>query len=243
MTRRVRGLFITGTDTGVGKTLVACALAAWCRQQGLRVGVMKPVATGDREDAKQLARAAGSREPVSRLNPVFYREPLAPWTAARRAGRPIRLDGVARVFREMAGQYEVMIVEGVGGLLVPLTESLTVADFARRLRLPLVVVARAGLGTINHTLLTCGWARRQRLSVRGVVLNHAVRPSADPMARLAVRTNPAILQRLTHLPVLGPLPYRRASAHDRPEQLAGWVQAVLGKQALERLVWRGESVC
>ncbi|MBI4342898.1 MAG: dethiobiotin synthase [Candidatus Omnitrophica bacterium] len=237
--RPVRGVFVTGTDTGVGKTLVACALAAWCRRRGLRVGVMKPVATGGRvsEDAVRLAHAAGSREAWPLVNPVCFREPLAPWTAARRAGRTIRLEPLLRAFGELAARHDIMIVEGIGGLLVPLTEHATVAELARRMHLPLVVVARAGLGTVNHTLLTCRWARHRRLRVQGIVLNHAMRPSSDPMARLAVRTNPAILRRLTRLPVRGPLPFlRRASGlQHNPDRLARWAQRFLGRPFLEQL--------
>ena len=236
-----RAIFVTGTDTGVGKTVVACALAAWCRSRGLRVGVMKPIATGDRDDAKRLAHAAGTRDHVASINPVFFPEPLAPWTAARRARRSIRLEPLVQRYRAVAARYDITIVEGVGGLLVPLTERLTVVDLVRRLDVPMVIVARAGLGTINHTLLTCRWARHQGLPVRGIVLNHATPPPADPMARLAVRTNPGILQRLIRFPVLGPLPYRAIAARDRADTLARWVQNILGEQVLERLMDIGDS--
>jgi len=157
--RRARGIFVTGTDTGVGKTVVACALAAWGRRRGVDVGVMKPIATGGRwapadqrwvsDDARRLAQAAGSGDPWPLVNPVCCKEPLAPATAAQRARSPIRLDEVLRAFRSLQARHEWLIVEGIGGLLVPLTARATVADLARRLHLPVIVVARPGLGTLN----------------------------------------------------------------------------------------------
>ena len=214
--RRARGLFVTGTDTGVGKTMVACALAAWAHRCGLDVGVMKPVATGGRrlggrwvsEDAVQLARAAGRADPWAFINPVCFREPLAPWTAARRARQPIQLSTILAAFAQLAARHDFVIVEGIGGLLVPLTARLMVADLAAQMALPLVVVARPGLGTLNHTLLTLEEARRRGLNVRAVILNHAEPPPRAPMARLAEATNPNVLRRWTHVPVYGPLPFR-----------------------------------
>ena len=235
-TTRVPGVFVTGTDTGIGKTLVSCALAAWCRRLGLRVGVMKPVATGGYDDARRLMRAAGSREPVSLVNPLNFHEPMAPWIAARRAGRTVRLEAVTRAFRTLSARHDVMIVEGVGGLLVPLTERVTVADLAQRLGLPLVVVARAGLGTINHTVLTCRWAHQQRLPVCGVVLNQADRRPLEHMARLVIQTNPPALRRLTQMPVMGPLPHLSAASRQSPGALADWLEAGVGKASLTRLL-------
>ena len=242
----VRGVFVTGTDTGVGKTVVACALAAWCRERGLDVGVMKPVATGGHrragrwvsDDAVQLVQAAGSQDLWPLVNPVCFQEPLAPWTAARRAHRPLRLEPVLSAWRRLRARHQVLIVEGVGGLLVPLTAQTTVADLARRIRLPLLLVARPSLGTINHTLLSMHQARRDHLSVRGIVLNHAGPPDADPMARLAVRTNPDILRRLTHCPVFGPLPWLppRRNGAAVSFVLSRWIEQGLGASTLRRLL-------
>ena len=219
---RIRGFFVTGTDTGVGKTMVACGLAAWSRHHGGDIGVMKPVATGGRfvangatgrwvcDDARWLAGAAGVDDPWSLINPVCFKEPLAPWTAARRARTTIRLDAPLAAFRALGRRHPFLIVEGVGGLLVPLGRRMSVADLAKRLGLPLVVVARPGLGTLNHTLLTLECARRLRLPVRGVIMNQAKPPSRDPMSRLAEATNPGILARIAGAPVLGRLPFLAA---------------------------------
>lgn len=210
------GAFITGTDTEVGKTVVASALAAALCQRGVDVGVMKPVASGGvrhrdaagprflSRDAVQLARAARVQDPWALVNPICYREPLAPWAAARRAQQPVRFDVLQRAYQQLRRRHEWLILEGVGGLLVPLSAQRTVRDLARRWRLPLVIVARTGLGTLNHTLLTVAAARAARVRIAAIVLNHATRPLQSAQAAAVVRTNCDILQRLTGVAVFGP---------------------------------------
>ena len=246
--RQPRGIFVTGTDTGVGKTVIACALAAWCRQQRLDVGVMKPVATGgtrlrDRgrwrwvsEDARELVQAAGVDDPWSLVNPVCFEEPLAPWTAALRSRTPVALGAVMRAYETLRRRHEVLVVEGIGGLLVPLTARVSVADLAERFRLPVLIVARAGLGTINHTLLSLACAREHGLSLAGVILNHPDSTSRDAMSELAVRTNPAILRRLSRVDVVGPLPFQPAQTNGDvvEETSADWLAHHLGDAVLRR---------
>ncbi len=210
-----RGLFITGTDTGIGKTWVAAGLAAWCRAQGIDAGVMKPFATGGKrlggqcfsEDALFLAKAAGANDSLSLINPSCFKEPLAPSVAAARARRAIDLGQVHRAYSALRECHDLMIVEGVGGLCVPLTARALLLDFAKHLGLAVVIVARPGLGTINHTLLTIEAARRAGLTIAGVIINHAAPMPRDPMARLAIRTNPAVIDRLGKIPIAGVLPY------------------------------------
>jgi len=231
---------------------VACALAAWCRRQGIDVGVMKPVATGGRwwsrdgisrwvsEDAIRLARAAAVDDPWPLVNPVCFKEPLAPWTAARREQRPIRLEVVLKAFRTLSARHEYLIVEGIGGLLVPLTARATVADLAGRLGLPLLLIARPGLGTLNHTLLSLECLARSRLPCHGVVINHTQRPPRHPMGRLAERTNPDVLGQFAR--VCGTLPFRPGlfrSGRGATRQLAAWISSHLEPRWLTRLVASG----
>ena len=246
--RHGRGVFVTGTDTGVGKTVVASALAAWCRARGIDVGVMKPVATGGKllsdggrrrwvsDDAIRLTRAAGVDDAWSLIKPICFEEPLAPWTAARRLRRPIRLAAVLGAFRALCARHRLLIVEGIGGLLVPLTSDATVADLAKRLGLPLLIVARPGLGTLNHTLLSLQCARLKRLPLCGVVINEAQPPAPDAMSRVAERTNPGALKQFTRAPVLGPLPFLKTAAngHQSPAELGEWLARHLGENTLER---------
>ncbi len=184
----MRGLFVTGTDTGVGKTVVAGAIAAAMRARGVRVAVYKPVVTGLDEpvepgwprDHELLAAAAGvSADAVA---PHRFGPPVSPHLAAELAGVELDLDAMILAAGAAAAEAgaDVLIAEGVGGLLVPLTRDHTVRDLAVALGLPLVIAARPGLGTISHTLLTIEAARAADLGVAGVV-HHAVagRPVGD----------------------------------------------------------------
>ena len=189
----IPGLFVVGTDTGVGKTFVASAVARAWTLAGRRVGVLKPVASGAgpregrlvSDDAESLIRAVGGGIPHDRVAPIVFEEPLAPPVAARRRGESLAMGEVWRAARESLAWWEVradrMVVEGVGGLLCPLAEGATIADLAVLLDYPLLIVAHRGLGTLNHTLLTVEAARSRSIRIAGVVLNGA-RPSADPIA-------------------------------------------------------------
>jgi dethiobiotin synthetase len=201
----IPGLFITGTDTGVGKTVVAGAIAAWFRRQGNRVAVLKPIATGcehRREglvsaDAEFLAHCADSSHPLDLICPQRYAEPLAPAVAAERAGRPVDWAAVQRSIDLMSRDSDVLIVEGVGGVRVPLDEGHTVLDLAQWLGLQAVIVAKPGLGTINHTLLTVE-ALRSLTRIAGVVIN---RYPADNLG-VVEETNPGAITRWGRIPVL-----------------------------------------
>ena len=240
--RLPRGVFVAGTDTGVGKTAVAAALAAALRGQGMDVGVMKPVATGSArpgpggrplaEDAARLARAAGATDAPALINPVWFAEPLAPWTASRRARRRIHLSSILRAFAALQARHEVVIVEGAGGLLVPLSRRVLMVDVAARLGLPVLLVARPGLGTINHTLLSLACVRGRGLRCCGVVLNYVKPPARDPAARLAEQTNPGTLRQWARL--LGVLPFRTAQERRQDPAGASWIVAALGARAVRR---------
>jgi dethiobiotin synthetase len=206
----IPGLFVTGTDTGVGKTVVAGAIADWFRRKGARVAVLKPVATGCvkrreglvSEDAEFLAVCAEARHPLDLICPVRYVEPLAPAIAAERAGEPMDWEAVQRSIDLMTPESDVMIVEGVGGLMVPLDPKHTVRDLAQWLKLPTVVVARPNLGTINHTLLTVEMLRSANVTVRGVVVNRYPPEGAGTVEE----TNPRAIERWGKTSVLTIVP-------------------------------------
>ena len=200
-------IFITGTDTGVGKTVVTAGIAAALRRRGVDVGVMKPVATGAvdgvSEDALLLRKAAGVGDPSELINPVCLEPPLAPSVAARITGTRIDLRRVWSAYRTLSARHECMIVEGVGGLLVPILDRYPVARMAKRLGLPLVIVVRPTLGTINHTALTVHAARSFGLRVLGIVINHSEKLERGP----AERTNPLALKTECRVPILGEVPF------------------------------------
>jgi len=205
-----RGYFITGTDTGVGKTVVTAAIAQVLRDRGTDVGVMKPVASGcarRREglvslDAEFLAKAADAPEPLEVIAPIRLAEPLAPTVAAVRAGREIDLDPMWTAWERLRRRHEVMLVEGIGGALCPVTPRQSVADLARRFNLPVLIVARPGLGSINHTAMTAEVLRRRRLAVAGIIINRYDRDTEN----VADLTNPDEIQRVTGVPILGLVP-------------------------------------
>jgi dethiobiotin synthetase len=196
-------LGVTGTDTGVGKTVIAVALVALLRRRGLRVAAMKPVETGVLPgivtDAARLRAAAGGGDGPSDVGPVTYAEPLAPLVAAERAGRPVNLEALDIAFARLSAGRDAIVVEGAGGLLVPLTEAVSYAELFARWQLGVVVVAANRLGAINHVLLTVHAARAAELRVRAVVLNASTNTAPD----LAAQTNAAALaQLLPGVPVL-----------------------------------------
>jgi len=210
-----RGLFITGTDTGVGKTLVAAGLAMLLRDLGYRVGVMKPAETGcgERdgqlipEDAVRLKEASGCAEPIEKICPYRLPEPLAPSIAAERAGVRIDVDHLRAVYHDISAEHDVTLVEGAGGLMVPLLPSYTYADLARVFELPILVVAANKLGAINHLLLTLEHGSCKELSVLGYVLNNVSNEIS-----LAAETNREVLSSLTGVPCLAELPFVESAA-------------------------------
>jgi dethiobiotin synthetase len=202
----VSALFITGTDTGVGKTVVGCALALALRARGLRVAVLKPVETGvvgKPDDALRLRAAADDPAPLDEICPYRFTAPLAPSVAARLEGVSVDLDRLAALVARRAAAADVLLVEGAGGLLVPLVGGVTYLHFAVRCRLPVLIVGANRLGTINHCALTARVAAAAGLVVRGFVLSQTT-PETDPSAA----TNAEVIQSLTGLPCLGELPYR-----------------------------------
>ena len=203
------GLFVTGTDTGVGKTVVTAALALALKARGVDVGVVKPVQTGD-GDAGTLKSWAGLAEEPEEIAPFSFRAPLAPLIAARLEGRTLALGEVVARVRTLAERHEVVLIEGAGGLLVPVGPGWTIADLAAALGLPLLVVARAGLGTVNHTLLTIEVARRADLEIAAVVLNgdDAI---ADSNARMIEEFGNVLVVQKPWGPLPGPVDERIVS--------------------------------
>lgn len=203
------GFFVTGTDTNVGKTHIAAALTWSLKTRGVRVGIMKPVASGCRatqqgwrsDDAVLLARHASLTFPYEVINPYAFAEPIAPHIAAAKTGTVIDLQRIYSNFRHIAGQTTVVIVEGAGGWKVPLSHGESMADLAQLLNLPVVLVVGIRLGCINHALLTAEAIARQRCLLAGWVAN-----IIDPGA-LAIAENIETLQRSLAAPLLGIVPY------------------------------------
>lgn len=221
------GIFVTGTDTGVGKTIVAATLARLLRMKGIRVGVMKPVTSGCREengvivsdDALLLCQAAGI--PYSEDVALYrLREAVAPAEAAKVENIQIVFSDIKAAYERLAAAYDYVIIEGAGGLMVPLSGGLLVGDLARELGLPLLVVACPGLGTINHTVLTCFAAQQMGLGVAGVIVN-----GMPDNPGLAERSAPHHIGSLCGAPVLGIWPQRdEVDEIEIVNELASWLE-------------------
>ena len=195
-------LAVTGTDTGVGKTVVTCALAAALTRRGLTIAAMKPIETGvlpddPNRDGARLARAAGARHPLSLTAPVTYVDPVAPLVAAQRERRFVDLDALDRAMREASRDHDVLLVEGAGGILVPITERVAFDGLFARWSLDLIVVAANRLGVINHVRLTLAAVRNAGLRPRVVVLNEFRLAPADP----SIADNARMIEELERIPV------------------------------------------
>jgi dethiobiotin synthetase len=205
------GLFVTGTDTGVGKTYVSAGIAIALKLRGVDVGVMKPAETGCRvragrmmpKDALILMKSARVKDPLSLVNPYRLRKPLAPSVAAAREGIKIDPDKILKAFNALRERHEFMIVEGAGGIMVPLCGQYTYLDLACTMRLPVLIVARPGLGTINHTLLSIAALKGRNIAIAGIVINYAL----DGKPGLAEETSPAEIEKISGIRIVGILPY------------------------------------
>ena len=203
------GIFITGTDTGVGKTVVAAGLAMALRARGIKVGVMKPVATDchgiDNRlisfDAAFLLEAAENEYPPL-TSPARFRNALAPHVASILEKREVDIKKIFRAYQELQKHYDFIIVEGIGGLMVPISKDYFVSNLIREFRLPVLVVSRGGLGSINHTLLTIDAAIIRGFDIRGIIFNRI--PAVN--YSLAEITNPKVIHDLSGIPILGTLP-------------------------------------
>jgi len=214
-----KGVFITATDTGVGKTIASAMLIRALIRKGINAGAMKPFETGCirqgsnlfPSDGVFLKQMAGMDDPVDSIAPVRFELPLAPLVASRLEKRVVNIENIFKSYEHLGKKYDFMVVEGAGGILVPVlsqegvsgSSALFIADIIKLLNIPLIVVSRPTLGTINHTLLTVKYALNAGLKVIGVIINYNNPPGVD----ISEKTNPDIITELCPAPVIGILPY------------------------------------
>jgi dethiobiotin synthetase len=206
----MHGIFITGTSTGVGKTIIGAGLAWAMRKRKINVGVMKPFATANRvfsrkyrsQDTAILANASGVNDADSELNPFFYSIAASPLVAAElKHEPPINIEEALEALQNLGRKHDFLIAEGIGGILVPLTENESVAGFAKRTELPLVIVSTSSLGTLNHTLLTIMACKEFGLNIRGIILN-----KMSKKTNMVEQKTAEVIERLTDIEVLAVLP-------------------------------------
>lgn len=202
----MNGIFVTGTDTDVGKTVISSGLAAALTEKGIDVGVFKPVLSGiSREDPasdtsllKQLSDTSLSFEEIT---PFAFKEPLAPYVAGRLEEKNVTIEEVMSHWEKIRRKHEFFIVEGAGGISVPLGERFLVSDLIKAMQLPLLIVARPNLGTVNHVFLTVQYAKSLDLPIAGLVIN-----GISDQPDLAEETNPELIEELCRVPILGITP-------------------------------------
>ncbi len=187
-------LFLTGTDTGVGKTFTTVLLTRALREAGLGTIALKPLCSGERSDVEILRAASDNILSLDETNPIWLQAPASPLVAAQLENRTLSLDPLVEWFLKLSSQHPSLLVEGAGGWLVPITDTETLADLAVRLGLPVIPVVANRLGCINHTLLTLESIRARGLACPGIILNHLT-PAAD----IAQRTNAQILAHHTRI--------------------------------------------
>lgn len=206
-----QGLFITGTDTGVGKTVVTAAILAWLRHQGFSAGVMKPIETGvncecsspANSDALFLMECGGIEDDLAEVCPIRMKPAASPFQAALIENRTLQPESILSAYRSLAEKYDWMLVEGVGGTRVPITRDYGVVDLIRDLYLPTVVVARYQLGTLNHTLMTLDTLKQNGIPLRGVVFNQTSLEAPDVIEQ----DQPRLIEELSEAKILGKFPH------------------------------------
>jgi dethiobiotin synthetase len=228
MSNKTNSLFITGTDTGVGKTIVTSMLSKMMKAKGIDVGVMKPIATGSvrrqasgvrrlnsqpiSQDAMLLKKAAGVNDPISLINPICLALPLAPSLASEISGEEINLAKIFSAYKILKEKHKAMLVEGIGGLMVPISArggsafggKYLVADLAKEMGLPILIVTRPTLGTINHTLLTIKVAQDYKLPIKGFIVNYH-----QPFKKgLAEKYAGKMIEHISGISFLGEIPYK-----------------------------------
>ena len=205
----MKGYFITGTDTGVGKTIVTACLANLFKNQN--VGVMKPIETGvdpecsssSNSDAKFLMEITGVQDPLEDVCPYRLKSPASPYQAAKIEGKVIDPERILERFRALQSKHSMMLVEGIGGLMVPITQRYQVTNLALQMGLPLIIVSRVQVGTLNHTLMTINAAQQQGLKIKGVILNPAYEGELEPIEA----EQGQLIEEFSGVPILGTCPY------------------------------------
>ncbi len=208
-------VFLTGTDTGVGKTYTSVCLLRLLRARGLRCAGMKPICCGDRDDAEKLLAASSDGLTIDEVNPVWLRTPLAPFPAARIEGVTVSARKLVDGFLALQSRFDFVVVEGVGGWLVPISEDYFVSDLAVEMQLPVLVVAMNRLGCLNHTLLTVRSVVASGLPCAAVALN-----TTSALSDIATETNGDILERVAGVPIISGLD------EETSELPAAWVRAL-----------------
>jgi len=205
----MRSYFITATDTGVGKTTVTAALAACIKKQGIDVGVMKPIATGilqkdgfKSSDVSILCNACKVNDSEDLVNPIFLPIPASPYDASKMLNVPFDKKIIFENFEKLKNKHKMLLVEGIGGIMTPLSKNYFVADMVKEMSLETIIVTRSTLGTLNHTMMTVKTCHNYKIPIKGIIINN-YDEKGDPVEKNA----PLTIHEITNIPILGVLPF------------------------------------
>ncbi len=205
----MKSYFITGTDTGVGKTVVTAAIASLLRKRGIDVGVMKPIASGIAQktgfrssDVELLHEASKVNDSDETINPLFFPLPVSPYDACKALGMKVDMEIVFEKFEYLMKSHQILLVEGIGGIMTPIKMNYFVADMIKQMGLETIIITRSTLGTINHTVMTVEMCKKYRIPIKGLIINYF-----DEKGGPAEKNSPATLHEVTNLPILGIIPF------------------------------------
>lgn len=203
----MQSFFITGTDTDVGKTYITAGLAVYLRKSDVDVGVMKPFAAGTAqkkgyksEDVDILSRAAMVSDPESLVNPQFFKMPASPYTAWKKLKTKPKISTVLSSFKKLSGLHDVMLVEGMGGVMTPILKNYHITDLIKDMRIPAIVVTSSKVGTVNHTIMTVKMCQKYKIPVKGIIINNFDKG-------YEIKQLKKDLESLTGVKVLGSIPF------------------------------------
>ena len=204
----MKSLFITGTDTDVGKTYVTAGLAVTLRKMGIDVGIMKPFAAGSpqkegfkSEDVEILSRAAQISDQENLVNPQFFKMFASPYTASKNLKVPVNVSSVLSSFKKLSKKHSMLLVEGMGGIMTPILKNYFVANLIKDMKLDALIVTRTRVGTINHTIMTCQMCKKYKIPIKGILINNFDTDGYQ------LKTLKRDLKSLTGIPILGTIPY------------------------------------
>lgn len=205
-----KGIFITGTDTSVGKTIVTAGLGILLKNRGINIGIMKPIHTGCIEekgklfapDTELLKTLLDLKEPSETITPYMFKMPVSPLVASEMEEREIITDKIISKYEKISRDHELTLVEGIGGIAVPVKKGQLISDIIRILKLPIIIVTRPYLGTINHTLLTIRFAEINNIKIAGIIVNYSESKTMD----ISEKTNVQVIEKISGIPILGIIP-------------------------------------
>ncbi len=204
----MKSIFITGTDTDVGKTYVAAGIVAALKKLGKNVGIMKPFAAGTpqktgykSEDVQILAKAAQVNDPEKLVNPYFFLIPASPFTATKELGIKVDIKIVLNCFKQLSSMHEIMLVEGIGGIMTPILQDYFVTNLIKDMNLETIIVTSSKIGTVNHTIMTCKMCQYYKIKIRGIIINTL------NLNGYSINVLKRDLEELTKIAVLGSIPY------------------------------------